>query len=1018
IASFNTNGYTGYAGGATNLTQAITQVDTALGNEVTRATNAENAIASDLADEVTRATNAENKLTTDLTAEVTRAKDAEQVLTNDLASEVLRATTAEGNVASFNTNGYTGYAGGAVNLTQAITQVDTALGLEVTRATGAEEVLTNNLSAEVSRAKDAEQTLQDNIDAEATTRQEADSVLQQNIDALDGKVTANLGTISSSHGNLYKAEAFSVRNTVADNLMSLDAAIGDRNAINNNLDVFYGRNGIRNKTISEAISQIASNIGVASQITSTIEGGIKSSYTVNQNIAALNTLISELEDESEDIKGLIGQYSGEHANVDSRYTVIANLENLGDTIGNLANTRNDQGYLDGHTVAQDLKNLDNEIKRVGDFTKDADGNYTDSQEVYNLKKSDTVVQNLMNLDKTIGQLEDGRHLDADSSVAANLTNLDNAVSNLEDHVGTWDETPNAHHENIDTSASLTANVEALGDMIGKMSEDTQGNINGGAFDATNTVAANLEKLDQAIGNLSGTGVLDEGDTDTSVAHQLSTLNSKIGATQEVIGDIEDLNKENGHFTDDTKTVVDALNALDKTIGSLGNTMVDGQSNDNSLRYVADADYDSATDEKTERSVSDNLAALDRNLARVDDIANEAHTALGGEFADGVWNPDINTNGSVSYGTLDVHTVQDALTSIKSTIGSANDLSTTYNGVTTDKSVNANIAAVNQTLGDFTQLNGTIDDVTGAKVLSTNLTNGSNVEGNSGYKVPANVVDALNNIDATLGTVHGLAESLGDNHKGNLAAADNGRTTVSDHLTSLDASIGDRSAMTFDGYAEGGVFAGKEINYTMPTGDDKLSVSDSISYVASHIGTADQLKIANGTDEDGSTKYEYVNGVSGSNTVNQNFAAMNTTIGDVSRLREAMYASNRDMMGEAIDTSVTDAISNLDTHLGNLYNYTEKTVVPAINTLHNRYRKLRKDFEAGMASMAAMSALAPNARAVGDTQLSVGTGAYSGHTAAAVGAYHWLTDNLMLNIGAAWGGDSADNVYRMGVTYSW
>ena len=553
-------------------------------------------------------------------------------------------------------------------------------------------------------------------------------------------------------------------------------------------------------------------------------------------------------------------------------------------------------------------------------------------------------------------------------------------------------------------------------MIGKMSEDTQGNINGGAFDATNTVAANLEKLDQAIGNLSGTGVLEAGDTDTSVAHQLSTLNSKIGATQEVIGDIEDLNKENGHFTDDTKTVVGALNALDATIGSLGNTMVDGQSNDDSLRYVADADYDSTTAKATERSVSDNLAALDRNLARVDDIANEAHTALGGEFAEGVWNPNINTNGAVSYGALDVHTVQDALTSIKSTIGKTEDFvkegeggyDYQYNGVAADKSVNANIAAVNQTLGNFTQLNGT----------STNLTNGSNVEGNSGYKVPANVVDALNNIDATLGTVHGLAESLGDNHKGNLAAANNGRTTVSDHLTSLDASIGDRSAMTFDGYAEGGVFAGKEINYTMPTGDDKLSVSDSISYVASHIGTADQLKVANGTDEDGNTKYEYINGVASTNTVNQNFAAMNTTIGDVAKLRKAMYASNRDMMGQAIDTSVTDAISNLDTHLGNLYNYTEKTVVPAINTLHNRYRKLRKDFEAGMASMAAMSALAPNARASGDTQLSVGTGAYSGHTAAAVGAYHWLTDNLMLNIGAAWGGDSADNVYRMGVTYSW
>lgn len=67
-------------------------------------------------------------------------------------------------------------------------------------------------------------------------------------------------------------------------------------------------------------------------------------------------------------------------------------------------------------------------------------------------------------------------------------------------------------------------------------------------------------------------------------------------------------------------------------------------------------------------------------------------------------------------------------------------------------------------------------------------------------------------------------------------------------------------------------------------------------------------------------------------------------------------------------------------------------------------------------MAAMSALVPNSRSTGKTSLSIGTGAYGGHGAVAVGGFHYLTDNLMLNAGVSWS-DSSDAAYRMGVTYS-
>ena len=213
--------------------------------------------------------------------------------TTSLTDAVNALDTAVGRVARFSED-YTGYAAGATDLTQAIAQVDT-------------------------QAK-------------------------ANIESIN---TA-LGTaLSNANGNLVAAAAFGANNTVAQNLDSLDAAIGNRGAITDTLDVLYGAAGVKNKTISKAISQIASNIGVASQITSTIEGGIKSSYTVNQNIAALNTSLQDLIGKNGSLASLLGTYDAEntHANVDSRYTVIANLENLGDKIGNLQTTATGDGHL-------------------------------------------------------------------------------------------------------------------------------------------------------------------------------------------------------------------------------------------------------------------------------------------------------------------------------------------------------------------------------------------------------------------------------------------------------------------------------------------------------------------------------------------------------------------------------------------------------------------------------------------------------------------------------------------------
>ena len=129
---------------------------------------------------------------------------------------------------------------------------------------------------------------------------------------------------------------------------------------------------------------------------------------------------------------------------------------------------------------------------------------------------------------------------------------------------------------------------------------------------------------------------------------------------------------------------------------------------------------------------------------------------------------------------------------------------------------------------------------------------------------------------------------------------------------------------------------------------------------------------------------------------------------------------------ALDGKVSTNETNIATNATNISNLQASVSSNGANlyklenqvwSLSEDYRQLKRDFNTGMASMAAMTALVPNARASGDTQLSIGTGAYNGHTAIAIGGFHWVNNDVLLNAGVAWG-NSQDAVYKAGVTLSW
>ena len=281
-----------------------------------------------------------------------------------------------------------------------------------------------------------------------------------------------------------------------------------------------------------------------------------------------------------------------------------------------------------------------------------------------------------------------------------------------------------------------------------------------------------------------------------------------------------------------------------------------------------------------------ISEVDTGTIAVSGAGNNKTVATTASVMKSAQNAEFTPGGSNAAGKK---TINEAINALDTEIGADSDYGTLLNG-DASKTVKENIAALDASIGKVADINA-----------GNALTNGTGTK-------PTTVVEALNNVDATLGTVHGLRDKLQASGAGtNLAAG----TTVEQHLTALDASIGNRSY-------------------------------SSTNYISS------------GSD-------------------------------------------------------LSSAVASLD---NNLYR-----VEGDLSALKSRANKMHHEMKSGFASLAAMSALVPNARTAGDTQLSVGTGYYRGTTGFALGAFHHINDNVLLNAGAAYGGNGAAT-FKGGVTFGW
>ena len=252
--------------------------------------------------------------------------------------------------------------------------------------------------------------------------------------------------------------------------------------------------------------------------------------------------------------------------------------------------------------------------------------------------------------------------------------------------------------------------------------------------------------------------------------------------------------------------------------------------------------------------------------------------------------------------------------------------------------------------------------------------------------------------------------------GNLAALENthGVTSVADVASAIDSlatNVETATGGTFTNNVwKGTVTMAANPDYTYNGATGHANIMAFVNDLASNIGA--ETAAAKGN-------------IAKNKTVNANLDALDEAIGDRSNLGSANEAINQGTKTSVAAgmRAVGDAIGDMN-FAGSHYVAGNNDLSGAVRSLDsNLYRvesdlrDLRRDFRRGMASMSAMSALVPNPRAHGNTSLAIGTGAYDGHTAAAIGGFHYLTDNIMLNAGVAWG-NSSDAAYRMGVTFSW
>ncbi len=343
--------------------------------------------------------------------------------------------------------------------------------------------------------------------------------------------------------------------------------------------------------------------------------------------------------------------------------------------------------------------------------------------------------------------------------------------------------------------------------------------------------------------------------------------------------------------------------------------------------------------------------------------NAQNTALGVlNTSDGTYKSDVLVgNGFVAgKGSLAESLTSYAANNAAALGGSFNDAGTWAGTVTAGAAVNYGETTHNSVLNAVNQ-------------VASNI--GTAVQGTNGNVVATNTVNQnLDLIDSKIGDLATLKTENKNLTNGTATAP----TTIVEALNNVDATLG-----TIHGLADklGDAHQGNLASGT--------TVEDHLTAVDAAIGNRAEVNSANAQINEAAKK-----------DVASALRATGNAIGDTN-FQSSHY------LKKAPD--LTSAVRTLDSEVNRLDNQ--------VGRLDKRVTNLDNEMRAGFASVAALTGLVPGSREMGDTQISLGTGMYQDRVGFALGAYHYVNDNVLLNAGASYGGTES-TIVKGGVTFGW
>ena len=234
-------------------------------------------------------------------------------------------------------------------------------------------------------------------------------------------------------------------------------------------------------------------------------------------------------------------------------------------------------------------------------------------------------------------------------------------------------------------------------------------------------------------------------------------------------------------------------------------------------------------------------------------------------------------------------------------------------------------------------------------------------------------------------VEGDIANLEATYSGNLASKG---STIAEHFAAVDSRMGKIN----------GLFDGSKVNST--TVKSTTGVGSNLAKgttVEDHLVSIDN---AIGDRTNLGSKNASVN-----SEVKTSVAAGLKAAGDA--IGDADFSTTKYAVGA---TDLSSAIRQLDSSMAETQAHNDARFA----AIDNRIDGLRKEMRQGLAATSALAGLVPLDNSY-KTQLSMAMGGYEDKQAVALGGFHYIKDNIILNAGVAYGG-SKSTAYKVGVTF--